>query len=337
MTKLLTTLSILFIATAALAETIILKSSKEIKGTIVEKTDEYLKVEIMDGVSVTYYLDEINEIIKNDLPQVIPNEEIENDDGNTEPPEQNLTIYQNSYISEIKDDQVEQNNIKPKKLKRRKAKRDIRLSASTIRDGMEKLNSKTGKIITPKPYKKTVEYKENVPIAKKAGINLDNYLDRKYIVSYKNRQFFMLFYNWAEALRCKRKYLIQKVKMTNIDYRHNGEIKKLTVKYLVEVFKLNQFKKIKSADQHIKRHALFNNSKRETTVECKIGCGEIPGIISGNSWPYGSKKLYKKLQDYSLDPGLYNDVKFDFSSEYEMGFSFDKDGNFDYKLPYFLQ
>jgi len=63
MNKLLTTLSILLIATVSYAETITLTSGKVIEGEIVERTDEFIKVDTGIGVITTYYLDEI----KNDF------------------------------------------------------------------------------------------------------------------------------------------------------------------------------------------------------------------------------------------------------------------------------
>ncbi len=43
------------------AETIVLKSGKQIEGKIIEKTDQYLKIEI-EGIPVTYWLDEIERV-----------------------------------------------------------------------------------------------------------------------------------------------------------------------------------------------------------------------------------------------------------------------------------
>ncbi|RJO63704.1 MAG: hypothetical protein C4540_06385 [Candidatus Omnitrophota bacterium] len=47
----------------ALAETILFKTGKFISGTIVEKTDKYIKVDVY-GVTLTYYLDEIKTIFE---------------------------------------------------------------------------------------------------------------------------------------------------------------------------------------------------------------------------------------------------------------------------------
>ncbi|MFH1621845.1 MAG: hypothetical protein ABIA97_01830 [Candidatus Omnitrophota bacterium] len=55
---LIVTIFCLLIVPFCLAETIELKSGKTRTGDIVERTDEYIKLEI-GGVPVTYYLDEI--------------------------------------------------------------------------------------------------------------------------------------------------------------------------------------------------------------------------------------------------------------------------------------
>jgi len=44
------------------AEMIRMKSGKEFEGTISERTDQYIKVDIGEGLSVTYFLDEIEDI-----------------------------------------------------------------------------------------------------------------------------------------------------------------------------------------------------------------------------------------------------------------------------------
>jgi len=213
----------------------------------------------------------------------------------------------------------------------------IRLSAPTIKAGMSEFHSNSGMVKIPKPYYQTVAYKKVLPLAKKAYVNLDRYLDEIFIAQYKNKQFFLLFYNLAEAPSCSREYLIQKVKITKTNYSDTDQVAHGEVKYLVEVMKLNQLKKTKRADEHKKRYGLKNYSLREVHVECEIGCGEIIGVIEGDSWLYGKGELYKQLQDYSSQPQLYDDVQFDFSKKYEFRFSFDDQENVDIEWPYFLK
>lgn len=54
--------TLLIMATIARAETIRLKSGQTIEGTVVERTKDSVKVDTGVGVSITYYLDEIEEI-----------------------------------------------------------------------------------------------------------------------------------------------------------------------------------------------------------------------------------------------------------------------------------
>jgi len=63
MTKLLlTTLSILFIATTASAETVTLKSGRVVEGTIIERTNDKIKVDTGSGIAVIYAMDEVANI-----------------------------------------------------------------------------------------------------------------------------------------------------------------------------------------------------------------------------------------------------------------------------------
>lgn len=57
---LLLTLSLCF-STFVFAETVILKSGKTIEGKIIERTDDYVKIDFM-GVILTYFLDEVQDI-----------------------------------------------------------------------------------------------------------------------------------------------------------------------------------------------------------------------------------------------------------------------------------
>ncbi|MCA9398376.1 MAG: hypothetical protein KC618_01420 [Candidatus Omnitrophica bacterium] len=46
-----------------MAETILLNSGKSVTGNIIEETDDYIKVEVPSGLTVTYYNDEIRDIV----------------------------------------------------------------------------------------------------------------------------------------------------------------------------------------------------------------------------------------------------------------------------------
>ena len=61
MKKYLCIVAMLFLSSLSYADTIILKSGKTIEGEIIEKTDEYIKLEF-DGMPVTYFLDDVDSI-----------------------------------------------------------------------------------------------------------------------------------------------------------------------------------------------------------------------------------------------------------------------------------
>ncbi|MFA6281264.1 MAG: hypothetical protein WCY05_02020 [Candidatus Omnitrophota bacterium] len=85
-------LMFLFISSSVFAETIVLKSGKTVEGKILEQTDKYIKVDI-EGISITYYLDEIQSIgakpgsmVKQPfLGQKITPSNIHNNEGNFKP------------------------------------------------------------------------------------------------------------------------------------------------------------------------------------------------------------------------------------------------------------
>lgn len=65
MKKLMLVLFFTLITAVSFAETITLKSGNVVEGTIVERTDDFIKVDRGVGITVTYYLDEIESIGKN--------------------------------------------------------------------------------------------------------------------------------------------------------------------------------------------------------------------------------------------------------------------------------
>ena len=64
----LTILFIICISSICFAETIVLKSGQTVEGTIIEETDRYVKIDFQ-GIPLTYYHEDIEEIIKIDTPK----------------------------------------------------------------------------------------------------------------------------------------------------------------------------------------------------------------------------------------------------------------------------
>ena len=91
-------LSIFLLINPAFAEVIHLKSGKDVEGKIIEKTNEYIKIEV-EGVSLTYYLDQIIA----DNPQ---NTFLEKSQPVTQPQKENFLQYkitQKFYIKAVED------------------------------------------------------------------------------------------------------------------------------------------------------------------------------------------------------------------------------------------
>ncbi len=177
---------------------------------------------------------------------------------------------------------------------------------------------------------KNPDYMKNKDMAAKAGFDINTVLDRDFIAYYNGKYFFLLYYNIAEALGAKHEYLLQRVKITQSFLDKKGtKIRPDNYRYLVEAFKLNEFKQSKGTDRHHKCYTLEGAYKRETTVDIEIGVGSIPGMVEGLAWPFKSTLRYYVIQDYDPEPKLYDKVVFDHSKIYSYYFEFDADGNYD--------
>jgi hypothetical protein len=219
---------------------------------------------------------------------------------------------------------------------------EIILEQVTLRRGMEGDTKQSGALDDPKTYSKNKVYREERELASQAGIEIDQFLDDYHAKGFKkgsgsNRAVhYMLFYNSISAPQCKREYLVQRVKQTKTYYRENRKIAGKTVEYLVEVFKLNSYGHTKRADGHDQLHFLGDVQSRKTVVEIEVGCGEVRSVADGFAWPFEQKILFKKLQDYSSKPGLYDKVSFEFSRSYSFTSEFDRNGH-KITLPDFLR
>ncbi len=175
-------------------------------------------------------------------------------------------------------------------------------------------------------------------LALDAEVDISQYLNNQVISTYNNKKnkFFLLFFNMIDSEGCDKDYLIQRVRIKKVSYDFYGKQSSTSWQHLVEVFKI-QNGNIKKADRHIKKYSLNKEYIREVFTDVEVGCGKIPGIVEGKHWLYGRNSLYKLIQDYSAEPGLYDDVYFDFSSGYTFDFSFAADGSSSIELPYFIQ
>lgn len=215
---------------------------------------------------------------------------------------------------------------------------DISLEPVTIREGIESQMSldwplKNSNTVYSSPY-----FKEKQVLAKKSGIDLKDKMSKVGTAKFEinNGSFFMLFYNLATAPSCRREYLVQRLKITKSFYNKHGKEYKRTHEYLVEVFKTRD-KRILRADEHYRSYNLNNTYRRATRVDAEIGCGFIKKKAEGRTWPFSRKRLYKLIQDYSVDRGCYDDVVFEFSRSYSFSFDFDVNGLNSVAWPPFLR
>ena len=164
--------------------------------------------------------------------------------------------------------------------------------------------------------------------AQEVDLDLKDILGEDCVYRQRNDDFFILFYNQIQSLGCPREYLIQKVLLEKVRI---GKFNKIhhEKEYLVEVMEIDGGGSLKggSGDEHYRMYNLGLNSERFTEVTLEMGCGEIPGVVEGDNWPFDESILYKLIQDYAGSPGLYDKVEFDFSETFKFSFKFSKDRN----------
>jgi len=215
---------------------------------------------------------------------------------------------------------------------------DINLLPVSIRSGIESQISLRWPLADSQIIFSSKYFLADKKLAAMAGIDLSKYLGQYKVAEYNpsNKNIFLLFYNLVSAPTCNRDYMIQKVRLDKYAYDQNGNLTNRRNLHLVEVMKLNSEKRLKRADRHVRRYSLQNNHRRRVVLEVEIGCGTIPGLVESRRWPYRPGILYKLVQDYSTDPGLYDHVRFETSKRYGMEFEFDANGNHTVEWPSFL-
>jgi hypothetical protein len=179
--------------------------------------------------------------------------------------------------------------------------------------------------------KKTEIYKT----ARHAGLDLEE-LTHPYLAHiYANNRLFYVFYKTAESAVGDRPYLIQRIKKierTWLTEDQTAPVVKTT--YQVEVFKIFAGA-MKRADQHFGSYGLRGNYRREVVKEYEIGFGEVPDACEGTAWPFDPGKLFKYVQEYQEDIGVYDDVKFLSSTTWTLSVGFARDGTYHVRSPEF--
>lgn len=107
---------------------------------------------------------------------------------------------------------------------------EIILEQVTLRRGVEGDTRQSGALDDPKTYSKNKVYREEKALAANAGVEIDQFLDDYYAKGFRKESganravHYLIFYNSISAPRCKREYLIQRVRHTKIYYRNNRRI-----------------------------------------------------------------------------------------------------------------
>lgn len=215
---------------------------------------------------------------------------------------------------------------------------DVNLIPMSIRHGLESVITTKWPLEDASQVYNSKNFKLQHDKARKAGGDLYNALGYTSYSSYnpKNKNFYLIFYNLAESPSCGRNYLVQRIKMNQTFYNKKGKKIKETDQYLVEVMKTKNGR-MKKGDEHYRRYSLKKAYKRKVNVEAEIGCGQIPGVTEGQLWPYDKGHLYFRVQDYSISPGYYYAVNFEFSAKYSYSFEFSADGRSSVKWPSFIR
>ena len=140
--------------------------------------------------------------------------------------------------------------------------------------------------------------------------------------SRKGDRVYYLFYKTTENALGDRPYLIQRIKKTERAWKTRDAAPEEKVTWQVEVFKIRGGE-LKSPDQHFGSFALEDNHRREIVKEYEIGFGEVPGVCEGKAWPFEDGTLYRMLQEYQEEEGLYGQVRFSRSRMWTLTVDFD--------------
>lgn len=148
----------------------------------------------------------------------------------------------------------------------------------------------------------------------------------------KDDRLFYVFYKTTGNALGDRPYLIQRIKKIERAWKAPGAAPEENVTYQVEVFKTIGGE-LKRADEHFGSYALGDNYRREVVKEYEIGFGEVPGVCEGKAWPFDAGTLYRMLQEYQADEGLFPQVKFERTCKWTLAVSFGATGHFSVSSP----
>jgi hypothetical protein len=154
------------------------------------------------------------------------------------------------------------------------------------------------------------------------------------IVAYRRggERLYYIFYKTTENALGDRPYLIQRIKKIERAWKTPDAPPEEKVTWQVEVFK-TRGGELKSADQHYGSFGLNGNHRREIVKEYEIGFGEVPGMCEGRAWPFDAEKLYRMLQAYQEEEGIFGEVKFKSACKWTLTVAFDAAGGYSVRSP----
>ena len=159
---------------------------------------------------------------------------------------------------------------------------------------------------TPATLVKRATYKA----ALKYGIDLRHAPGDSVVAhAWRNGRLFYLFYKTLERAYGKRTWIVQRVHRIERNWKHGEKDPQVRETYLVEAFKLYLGKQ-KRPDQHKGDYGHQGFARREIVKTYEIGFADVADGAEGNAWPFRKALLFKKLQPYQQDRGLFDKVAF---------------------------
>lgn len=177
------------------------------------------------------------------------------------------------------------------------------------------------------------EEPEIVDAGEAAGVDVRQPVHPLLIHSFTGGRLFYVFYKTVEDAAGSQQYLLQRIHKVERFYASPDDRNpRVQESYLVEAFKLRDGA-LKRADQHFGSFALGNYYRREVVKEYEIGFGELPGVATGEGWPFRRNVLYQAIHNYLPDRSLYDQVRFTQSKRWSLQVTFDQSGSYSVKCP----
>lgn len=142
-----------------------------------------------------------------------------------------------------------------------------------------------------------------------------------------------VFYKVTENAFGDRPYVIQRIRKTERTWAADDtKTPEEKVTYQVEVFK-TMAGTLKQPDQHHGDFGHQDAARREIVKEYEIGFGEVPGACEGRAWPFEAGTLFRMLQAYQTEAGLWDRVAFTAARKWSLTVTLGRDGRYSIVSP----